>query len=53
MAVSASAVDLGNANEFFFRYGLTAIFVWAGLLKFAALDSKNIEPMLTNSLIWS
>ena len=32
---------------------LFAIFVWAGLLNFAADEAKNSEPMLTNSLIWS
>ena len=53
VAVSASAVDFGNVGAFVFRYGLAAIFVWAGLLKFAAYEAKNIEPMVTNSPIWS
>ena len=53
MTVSASAQNLGNAGSFVFRYGLVAIFVRAGQLKFAAHEAKNIEPMLTNSPIWS
>lgn len=53
VAPSASAVDFGNVGAFVFRYGLAAIFVWAGLLKFAAYEAKNIEPMVTNSPIWS
>lgn len=27
--------------------------MWAGLLKFAAYEAKNIEPMVINSPIWS
>lgn len=53
VTVGAAAQNLGNAGAFVFRYGLFAIFVWAGLLKFAAHVEKNSEPMLTNSLIWS
>ena len=52
-AVSASPADLGNVYAFGFRYGLVALFVWACLLKFATLESKNIELMLTISPIWS
>ena len=53
VAVSASAVDLGDVGDFVFRYGLVAIFVRAGQLKFAAHEAKNIDSMFTNSLIWS
>lgn len=37
----------------FARYSLAAIFIWVGLLKFTAYEAKNIEPMLTNSPIWT
>ena len=53
MTVSASAQNLGNAGSFVFRYGLVAIFVRAGQLKFAAHEAKNIDSMFSNSLIWS
>ena len=53
MTVSASAQNLGNAGAFVFGYGLLAIFVWAGLLKFADHEAKIIEPMLTDSVNWS
>ena len=53
VTVSASAQNLGNAGSFVFRYELVATFVRAGQLKFAAHEAKKIEPMLTNSPIWS
>ena len=53
VTVSASAQNLGNAGAFVFGYGLLAIFVWAGLLKFADHEAKIIEPMLTDSVNWS
>lgn len=52
-AVGAPAIDFQRVGAFVFRYGLASIFVWAGLLKFAAYEAKNIEPMVTNSPIWS
>ncbi len=42
-----------RVGRFVFRYGLAMIFVWAGFLKFFAYEAKNIEPMVTNSPIWS
>lgn len=42
-----------RVGEFVFRYGLSAIFLWIGLLKFTDYEAKNIEPLVTNSPIWS
>ena len=52
-AAGASAHGFQHMGEFVFRYGLASIFLWAGLLKFTAYEAKNIEPMVTNSPIWS
>ncbi|MBC7779171.1 MAG: DUF417 family protein [Proteobacteria bacterium] len=47
------ASTLMRAGEFVFRYGLAAIFLWIGLLKFTAYEAKNIEPLVANSPIWA
>jgi len=47
------ADTMKRVGRFIFRYGLAMIFVWAGFLKFFAFEAKNIEPMVTNSPIWS
>ena len=52
-AVRSDAMDVKRVGEMVFRYSLGAIFLWAGMLKFAAYEAKNIEPMLTHSPIWS
>lgn len=52
-AAAGASVDFQRLGEFIFRYGLATIFLWAGLLKFTADEAKNIEPMVTNSPIWS
>jgi len=49
----AADTDLKHVGELVFRYGLAAIFLWIGLLKFTAYEAKNIEPLVTNSPIWS
>lgn len=52
-AVEANDARLRRIGEFVFRYGLAAIFLWIGLLKFTAYEAKNIEPLVTNSPLWS
>ncbi|MEJ7667987.1 MAG: DUF417 family protein [Casimicrobiaceae bacterium] len=55
MSESADRAEGGllRTGEFVFRYGLVLIFLWAGALKFTAYEAKNIEPMVSNSPIWS
>ena len=53
IAAGASAIDFKRIGEGVVRYGLAAILLWAGLLKFTVYEAKNIEPMVTNSPIWS
>ncbi len=47
------ADTMKRVGRLIFRYGLALIFLWAGFLKFFAFEAKNIEPMVTNSPIWS
>ena len=50
VVVSKSAdASLQSIGVFVFRYGLAAIFIWIGLLKFTVYEAKNIEPLLINS----
>lgn len=42
-----------RVGEFVSRYGLAAVFLWVGLLKFTAYEAKNIEGLVANSPIWS
>ncbi len=44
---------LMRVGEFVLRYGLAAVFLWIGLLKFTAYEAKNIEGLVANSPIWS
>ena len=53
IAAGDSAIGFQRFGELVFRYGLATIFLWAGLLKFTTYEAKNIEPMVTNSPIWS
>ncbi len=48
-----TGAKLMRAGEFVLRYGLAAVFLWIGLLKFTAYEAKNIEPFVANSPIWS
>ena len=52
-ATEPTDARLRRIGEFVFRYGLAAIFVWIGLLKFTGYEAKNIEPLVTNSPLWS
>lgn len=52
-AVETVDARMRRIGEFVFRYGLSAIFLWIGLLKFTDYEAKNIEPLVTNSPIWS
>ncbi|MEO5765764.1 MAG: DUF417 family protein [Casimicrobiaceae bacterium] len=40
---------LEGIGEMLLRYGLVAIFLWIGLLKFTEYEAKGIEPLLANS----
>lgn len=53
--VSHTQVDLmlKRLGEHVFRYGLVAIFLWIGLLKFTAYEAKGIEPFVSNSPLWT
>jgi len=44
---------LKRFGEHVFRYGLVAIFLWIGLLKFTEYEAKGIEPFVSNSPLWS
>ena len=52
---SGESIDarIRRLGEAVFRYGLAAVFVWIGLLKFTAYEAKNIEPLVTNSPLWA
>ena len=45
--------ELKQVGRTIFRYGLAAIFLWIGLLKFTAYEAKNIEPLVMHSPIFS
>ena len=53
VSTGAAGVDVKHVGEVVMRYGLAAVFLWIGLLKFTAYEAKNIEPFVTNSPIWS
>lgn len=42
-----------DAGQFVMRYGLAAVFLWIGLLKFTAYEANGIEVFLANSPLWS
>jgi uncharacterized membrane protein YkgB len=46
-------LTLKRFGEHVFRYGLVAIFLWIGLLKFTEYEAKGIEPFVSNSPLWS
>lgn len=48
-----TGMKVRHAGEFVMRYGLVAVFLWIGLLKFTAYEAKNIEPFVANSPLWS
>ena len=50
---SDGAATLARVGGVVSRYGLAAVFLWIGLLKFTAYEAKNIEPFVANSPIWS
>jgi len=50
---SETAATLMRVGQAVMRYGLAAVFLWIGLLKFTAYEARNIEPMVANSPIWS
>ena len=52
-AENETGAKLMRAGEFVMRYGLAAVFLWIGLLKFTAYEAKNIEGLVANSPIWS
>lgn len=50
---SEHAMNLTRAGELLARYGLVAVFLWIGLLKFTEYEAANIEPFVANSPIWA
>ena len=40
---------LEGIGEILLRYGLVAIFLWIGMLKFTEYEAKGIEPLVANS----
>jgi uncharacterized membrane protein YkgB len=44
---------LRHAGGLILRYGLAAVLLWIGALKFTAYEAKNIEPLVTNSPLMS
>ena len=52
-AADDMGLKLRNAGEYVMRYGLVAVFLWIGLLKFTAYEAKNIEPFVANSPLFS
>jgi uncharacterized membrane protein YkgB len=50
LSINASLQDLG---VFITRYGLVAIFVWIGAMKFTAYEAQAIQPLVANSPLMS
>jgi len=46
---ATSAINLKHAGELVARYGLVAVFLWIGCLKFTEYEAMNIEPFVANS----
>ncbi len=53
IAQHSNESGLQRVGELVFRYGLVAVFIWIGLLKFTEYEAKNIEPFVSNSPIWA
>lgn len=49
----ADVVAIERVGANMFRYGLSLVFMWIGLLKFTVYEAKNIEPLVMNSPIWA
>ena len=52
-STSDSGRTLRNIGHAVLRYGLVAILVWVGLLKFTAYEAKGIEPLVSHSPLMS
>ncbi len=49
----APAHTLENIGANVIRYGLAAVLLWVGLLKFTAYESEGIQPLVANSPLMS
>lgn len=52
-STSTNENTLQDIGEILLRYGLVAIFLWIGLLKFTEYEAKNIEPFVANSPLFA
>ena len=48
-----NATKLENLGARLIRYGLAAVLLWVGLLKFTAYEAEGIKPLVENSPIFS
>ena len=48
-----NATKLENLGAGLIRYGLAAVLLWVGLLKFTAYEAEGIKPLVENSPIFS
>jgi len=50
---NTKADKLKKTGAFIIRYGLVAILLWVGLLKFFAYEAEGIKPLVENSFLMS
>ncbi|MEO7271752.1 MAG: DUF417 family protein [Vicinamibacterales bacterium] len=48
-----TGATLRGAGQFVLRYGLVAILLWVGALKFTAYEAEGIEPLVVNSPLFA
>lgn len=50
---SANGTELKRYGNLIIRYGLAAIFIWIGILKFTEYEAAGIQPLVENSPLLS
>ncbi len=50
---NSKAIQLQNIGAFIIRYGLVAILLWVGMLKFFAYEAEGIKPLVENNFLMS
>lgn len=55
LPIQNAGIDLEKIGAAALRYGLVAVLLWVGGLKFTAYEAKGIEPLVANSpfLSWA
>ena len=53
LPIEHAGLDLERAGVILLRYGLAAILLWVGGLKFTEYEAKGIEPLVANSPLLS